>query len=93
MIRPSDMAGNGLTSLAALFTQSDVVDQVEGAVRGSQVTGWQVLAAIAVLVLASPVGNIVQRPTMTTGKEAIRQPPRLFDKSEIRVYRYERTRR
>ena len=62
MIRRSEMAGDGLSSLAAvLFAQSDVVDQVEGAVQGSQVTGWQVLVAITVLVLAFPLGNIVQR--------------------------------
>jgi small-conductance mechanosensitive channel len=45
----------------AILAQSDVVDQVEGAVQSSQVTGWQVLAAIGVLILAFPVGRIVQR--------------------------------
>jgi small-conductance mechanosensitive channel len=47
------------------------VDDVEGAVESAQVTGWQVLAAIVVLIVAYPVGRLAQRLV----KRAFRKTP------------------
>jgi len=37
------------------------VDDVESAVESAQVTGWQVLAAVLVLIAAWPVDRVAQR--------------------------------
>ena len=47
------------------------VDDVEGAVESAQVTGWQVLAAVIVLIVAYPVGRLAQRLV----KRAFRKTP------------------
>jgi small conductance mechanosensitive channel len=54
-----------------MLAQADKVDQVEGAVESAQVTGWQVLAAIAVLIVAYPLGRLAQRLV----KRAFRKVP------------------
>ena len=46
-------------------------DNVEGAVESAQVSGWDVLAAVIVLILAYPVGRLAQR----LAKRAIRKAP------------------
>jgi small conductance mechanosensitive channel len=51
---------SGLWFVVAILAQPSV-DDVEGAVESSQVTGWQVLAAVLVLIAAYPIGRLAQR--------------------------------
>jgi len=58
------------------------VDDVEGAVESAQVTGWQVLAAVLVLIAAWPVGRVAQRLVKRAFRKAPDVPPELiFDVS------------
>jgi small conductance mechanosensitive channel len=65
-----------------VLAQADKVDQVEGAVESAQVTGWQVLAAIAVLIVAYPLGRLAQRLVKRAFRKVPNVPPVLiFDVS------------
>jgi small conductance mechanosensitive channel len=65
-----------------ILAQADKVDQVEGAVESAQVTGWQVLAAIAVLIVAYPLGRLAQRLVKRAFRKVPNVPPVLiFDVS------------
>jgi small conductance mechanosensitive channel len=66
----------------AILAQADKVDDVEGAVESAQVTGWQLLAAVLVLVAAYPVGRLVQRLVKRAFRRGPDVPPALiFDVS------------
>lgn len=53
------------------FFADPSVDEVESAVEAAQVSGWQVLAAILVLIVAFPIGHLAQRLM----KRAFRRAP------------------
>jgi small conductance mechanosensitive channel len=61
-----------------ILTQADKVDDVEGAVESAQVTGWQLLAAVLVLVVAYPVGRLVQRLVKRAFRKGPDVPQALF---------------
>lgn len=65
----------GVAVLAQSSDQSGVVDQLKDAVTGSQLSGWDVVAAIAVLVLSIPVGALVRRFTI----RGLRRIPNMTD--------------
>lgn len=50
-----------MLSSGVLAQSSDQLDQLEQAVAGSQVTGWDVVAAIVVLAASFPVASLVKR--------------------------------
>ena len=54
------------------------VDDVEGAVESAQVTGWQVLAAVIVLIVAYPIGRLAQRLTKRAFRKAPDVPPEII---------------
>ena len=53
------------------------VDDVESAVESAQVTGWDVLAAVIVLLAAWPIGRLAQRLVRRTFRKAPEVPPEL----------------
>lgn len=58
------------------------VDDVESSVEAAQVTGWQVLAAVIVLIAAYPLGRLVQRLAKRAFHKAPNVPPEIvFDVS------------
>jgi small-conductance mechanosensitive channel len=58
-----------------LAQSSDQLDQLEQALAGSQVTGWDVVAALVVLVGSFPVGSLVKRLVM----RGLRSVPNMTD--------------
>jgi small conductance mechanosensitive channel len=60
-----------------ILAQTDKVDEVEGAVESAQVTGWQVLAAVLVLVAAYPVGRLARRLVKRSLRKSDNVPPAL----------------
>ena len=68
----------GVPIVAQSSDQSDVVDQLKNAVSGSQLSGWDVLAAVAVLVLSIPLGALIRRVTM----RVLRRIPNMTDQVE-----------
>jgi small-conductance mechanosensitive channel len=61
--------------VVVLAQSSDQLDQLKDALTSSQVSGWDVVAAIAVLALSIPVGALVRRFTI----RALRRVPNLTD--------------
>jgi len=57
--------------IIGLVLSQPSVDDVEGSVEAAQVTGWDVLAAVIVLLAAYPVGRLMQR----LAKRAFRKTP------------------
>jgi small-conductance mechanosensitive channel len=53
------------------------VDDVEGAVESAQVTGWQILAAVIILIAAYPIGRLAQRFIKRAFRKAPDVPPEL----------------
>jgi hypothetical protein len=60
-----------------ILAQTDKVDEVEGAVESAQVTGWQVLAAVLVLVAAYLVGRLARRLVKRSFRKSDNVPPAL----------------
>jgi len=54
------------------------VDDVESSVEAAQVTGWQVLAAVIVLIAAYPVGRFAQRLVKRGFRKAPDVPPEII---------------
>jgi small-conductance mechanosensitive channel len=65
------IAQTRLWFVGEMLAQSDKADEVESSVEAAQVTGWQILAAVIVLILAYPVGRLAQRLV----KRAFRKVP------------------
>jgi small conductance mechanosensitive channel len=61
--------------MPVISAQSDQLNQIEDALVGSAVTGWDVLAAIVVLVASVPVSALVRRLTV----RLVRRVPNLPD--------------
>jgi small-conductance mechanosensitive channel len=53
------------------------VDDVEGTVESAQISGWDVLAAVIVLIVAYPVGRLAQRLVKRAFRKAPNVPPEL----------------
>lgn len=60
-----------------VLAQSDQVSQLADALQGSQVTGWDIVAAIVVLVTSFLVGNLVKRLVI----RALRSAPNVPDEA------------
>jgi small-conductance mechanosensitive channel len=54
------------------------VDDVEGTVESAQVSGWDVLAAVIVLIVAYPVGRLAQRLAKRAFRKAPDVPPEII---------------
>jgi small-conductance mechanosensitive channel len=52
-------------------------EDVEGSVEAAQVTGWDVLAAVIVLILAYPIGRLAQRLAKRAFRKAPGVPPEI----------------
>jgi small-conductance mechanosensitive channel len=63
--------------VGTIIAQAPKVDDVESSVEAAQVTGWQVLAAVIVLIAAYPVGRLVQRFVKRAFRKAPDVPPEL----------------
>jgi small-conductance mechanosensitive channel len=57
----SNVIANYGSWFVGVFFSDAPVDEVESAVEAAQVSGWQVLAAILVLIVAFPIGHLAQR--------------------------------
>jgi small-conductance mechanosensitive channel len=71
------MAEFGVWFVGGVLAQVPSVDDVEGAVESAQVTGWQVLAAVIVLIVAYPVGRLAQRLVKRGFRKTPDVPPEL----------------
>jgi small-conductance mechanosensitive channel len=72
------IAASRLWFVGGILAQADKVDDVEGAVESAQVTGWQVLAAVIVLIAAYPVGRLAQQLVKRAFRKAPDVPPELI---------------
>jgi small-conductance mechanosensitive channel len=75
-----DMAG--VLAQSDVVAQSGVVDEIESLVNSTHVTGWEVVAAIAVLIIAFPVGHLAARLVRMALKRlpnSANIPPIVFD--------------
>jgi small-conductance mechanosensitive channel len=72
------IADSRLWFVDRILAQADKVDDVKGAVESAQVTGWQVLAAVIVLIAAYPLGRLAQRLVRRAFQKGPEVPPALI---------------
>ena len=66
-------------SLGGTFAESNSIDDVVGAVESAHVSGWHVLAAVVVLIVAYPVGHLAKRLIRRAFRKVPQVPQAIID--------------